>query len=184
MSAKDALTLVLRAAHFSADKHRDQRRKGVRALPYVNHPIEVAERLAGLGGIDDAEILAAAILHDTIEDTETTPAEIAERFGERVLNLVLEVTDDKTLKKAERKRRQVEAAPHKSDAAKQIKLSDKISNVADMIHNPPDWPKSRKLEYLDWAEAVARGVSGANAALDVEFERTLATARNQLEDDR
>ena len=183
MNANDALTLILRAAHFSADKHRDQRRKGVRALPYINHPIEVAERLASVGGVSDARMLAAAILHDTIEDTETTAEEISALFGDNVLQLVLEVTDDKRLKKAERKRRQIEAAPHKSDCAKQIKLSDKISNVADMIKNPPDWPASRKLEYLDWAEAVALGVGGANAALDVEFEQTLAAARSQLEDE-
>ncbi len=184
MSANADLTLVLRATHFSADKHRDQRRKGVRALPYINHPIEVAERLACIGGVDNADVLAAAILHDTIEDTETTAEEIAELFGEYIRKLVLEVTDDKSLKKSERKRRQVEAAPHKSNGAKQIKLSDKISNVADMIKNPPDWPLTRKLEYLDWAEAVARGVTGVNAALDAEFDRTLKAARSQLENEQ
>lgn len=183
MNANDALTLILRATHFSANKHRDQRRKGVRALPYINHPIEVAERLASVGGVYDADILAAAILHDTIEDTETTPEEISELFGDDVLGLVLEVTDDKRLKKLERKRRQIEAAPHKSDGAKQIKLSDKISNVADMTKNPPDWPANRKLEYLDWAAAVANGVVGVNPALDAEFEGTLADARNLLEDE-
>src|SRR5215204_3255095 len=121
----DAL-LLLKALKFSAEKHRNQRRKDREASPYINHPIDVVELLMRVGGVTDNDVLVAAILHDTVEDTATLPEEVEEHFGGRVRSLVLEVTDDKRLAKEERKRRQVSEAPHKSMGAKQIKLADKI----------------------------------------------------------
>ena len=94
---------LLAALRFAAEKHRSQRRKDSESTPYINHPIAVAELLARVGKVDNLELLQAAILHDTIEDTETTAQELDERFGERVRRLVEEVTDDKRLPKAERK---------------------------------------------------------------------------------
>src|SRR5437868_2489590 len=117
---------LLDAASFAAKKHRDQRRKGSDAEPYINHPLEVTNLLANVGKITDYDILIAAILHDTIEDTETTKEELTERFGETVCSYVLEVTDDKSLEKHVRKQLQIEHAPHLSHGAKQIKLCDKI----------------------------------------------------------
>ena len=172
---------LLAAAHFSADKHRDQRRKGVRNTPYINHPLDVAERLNRIGGIDDLVTLVAALLHDTIEDTETTESEIERAFGREVAGLVAELSDDKSLWKDERKRIEVEHAPRLSPKAKLIKLADKTSNVADLLTNPPpDWTLQRRRDYVDFAEAVAAGCRGLNAALDADFDRLAAAVRAKI----
>ena len=175
------LGLVLAAAHFSADKHRDQRRKGSRNTPYINHPLEVAERLNRVGGIEDATILAAAILHDTIEDTETTAAELTGLFGAEIAALVEEVSDHKDLHWTDRKRLEIEHAARASRSARLIKLSDKTSNVADTVTNPPgDWTLQRRRDYLAFAEKVAFGCRGLNSQLDAEFGRVLGEARSKL----
>lgn len=172
---------LLRAVEFSADKHRNQRRKGEDALPYINHPIEVASMLANIAGVRDLVVLIAAVLHDTIEDTHTRPEEIEMKFGPEVCKLVLEVTDDKKLPKNERKRLQVEHAPHLSDSAKLIKLTDKIFNVRDVTKSPPSgWPIERRREYLDWAESVVAGCRGVNRVLDSRFDETLRRAREVI----
>ena len=162
---------LLKAAHFAAQKHTDQRRKNSAKTPYINHPIEVAEHLHRVGGINDESILIAALLHDTIEDTDTSADEIREQFGETVLALVLECTDDKSLPKAERKRLQIVNAPHKSDGAKQIKIADKTSNLRGMLTDPPaDWDITRQRDYFIWAGQVVAGLRGINAALDEVFD--------------
>lgn len=141
----NGLPKLLEAISFAAQKHRYQRRKGADAEPYINHPLEVAKLLANIGGVLDKNILIAAVLHDTIEDTDTTADEIAKHFGEDVSQLVMEVTDDTSLNKQERKQKQVEHATHLSPAAKQIKLADKISNIRDILEKPPtDWSENRK----------------------------------------
>lgn len=173
--------LVLQAAHFAADKHRDQRRKGVRNTPYINHPLEVAERLARVADIEDPGILAAAILHDTIEDTETSEAELRALFGAKIASLVSELSDDKGLSWQERKRLEIEHAAEISDIAKLIKLSDKTSNVADTVSNPPgEWTLSRRRDYLEFARLVAEGCRGVSKALDDEFARVLKAAKAKL----
>lgn len=111
MKTLEHCAAILAALHFAAEKHRDQRRKGQCASPYINHPIEVAELLVRVGQVGDVALLQAALLHDTVEDTQTTFQELEERFGTGVRTLVEEVTDDKSLPKEERKRRQVERAP-------------------------------------------------------------------------
>jgi hypothetical protein len=174
--------LLLRAATFSADRHRDQRRKGVDASPYINHPLAVANVLANVGGVSDIEILVAALLHDTIEDTGTSPEELENLFGRGVCRLVQEVSDDKGLPKAERKRLQIEHAASLSAAAKQLKLGDKTLNVHDVVENPPgDWPLSRRREYLDWAEAVVAGCRGVNEPLERYFDQLVAEGRAALQ---
>jgi guanosine-3',5'-bis(diphosphate) 3'-pyrophosphohydrolase len=182
MSAASSMAArLLAAAHFSADRHRDQRRKGVRDTPYINHPLEVAERIVRVGGVENVDVLVAAILHDTIEDTETTPDEIERAFGVVVVDLVMEVTDDRSLTWLERKRLEIEHAATLSPGAKLIKLSDKISNVADTETNPPSsWSRSRRRDYLDFAEQIAIGCRGTNAALDAEFVRVLEQARKVI----
>lgn len=128
--------LLLKAIRFSAGKHRNQRRKDSLKSPYINHPIDVAQLLWDVGGVRDVHVLLAAILHDTIEDTRTRPDEIRDNFGDEVLSLVLEVTDDKSLPKPDRKRLQIETAPHKSVGAKLIRLADKCCNVRDIVSTP------------------------------------------------
>lgn len=167
----DSNAALLRALHFAADKHRDHRRKGRDASPYINHPIEVAELLARVGGVEDVEVLQAAILHDTIEDTDATGEQLEELFGPGVRKLVEEVSDDKGLPKLERKRRQVEHAPGASDRAKLIKLADKICNVSDIAHAPPShWTLERRAEYLAWSRSVVAGCRGVNASLEAAFD--------------
>lgn len=182
MHASSAIAAsLLTALKFAADKHRSQRRKGADACPYINHPIEVAEILSGVGNVSDLATLQAAILHDTIEDTQTTGHELEEHFGEEVRRLVEEVTDDKSLPKLERKRLQIEHAPHISSKAKLIKIADKISNVRDVTHFPPThWPHQRRVEYLDWAEKVVEGLRGCSLAIEKLFEETLNEARSVL----
>lgn len=168
---------LIKAADYAAKKHRSQRRKGADGDPYINHPLQVAKLLTEVGGITDVDVLTAAILHDVVEDTETTPEEIEKTFGARVRGLVMEVTDDKSLPKAERKRLQIEHAPHLSDDAKQIKIADKYSNISDIMHNPPDdWSDERRSEYIKWGAEVFAGLRGVNPALDQALEELLAKA--------
>jgi (p)ppGpp synthase/HD superfamily hydrolase len=176
-----AVESLLKAAKFASVKHTGQRRKGADGAPYVNHVIEVAETLSTVGGVADVDILVAALLHDTVEDTETTPAEIEEKFGSRVRRIVEEVTDDKSLPKERRKELQVEHAPHMSVEAKQLKIADKTSNVREIVAAPPDgWSHERRSQYLKWAEDVMAGLRGSNQALEANFDRVLTGARQQL----
>jgi len=165
------LNLILRAASFAAAKHRDQRRKDPEASPYINHPIALAEVLSTLGGVDDPTVIAAALLHDTIEDTDTSEAELIEAFGADVACIVCEVSDDATLPKAERKRLQVERAAQLSSGARLVKLADKICNLRDILSGPPaDWTLARRREYFDWAKAVVDGIRPTNAELERAFD--------------
>lgn len=174
------LNNLIKAIAFAADKHRNQRRKDGEASPYINHPIAVANVLANEGNVDDESVLVAAVLHDTIEDTETSLRELAELFGEDVADIVAEVTDDKSLPKEERKRLQVEHAPHVSARAKLVKLADKICNLRDIAANPPaDWAVERKREYFEWASAVVEGLRGVHPVLEDIFDRAHA-ARSRL----
>ena len=174
--------LILKAIRFAAEKHKGQKRKDTEASPYINHPIQVTEILWGIGGVRDTILLLAAILHDTIEDTDATPEEIRMHFGEEVLALVLEVTDDKSLPKEVRKQRQVETAPHKSQRARLLKIADKISNVQDIIRTPPkDWSLERRQEYVLWSQRVVAGLRGVNKKLESRYDEILAEGKRLLE---
>jgi guanosine-3',5'-bis(diphosphate) 3'-pyrophosphohydrolase len=173
--------LLIKALRFSADKHRYQRRKDPAKSPYINHPIEVMQLLWDVGGVRESNVLLAALLHDTIEDTNTSPDEISNLFGQEVLSLVLEVTDDKTLPKADRKRLQIETASHKSVGAKLIKLADKSCNIRDMVGSPPeDWSLERRREYLLWTEKVVAELRGTNAALEDYYNHELMSGKTLL----
>jgi guanosine-3',5'-bis(diphosphate) 3'-pyrophosphohydrolase len=165
------LALLFRALAFAAHKHRDQRRKDAEASPYINHPIALAEVLAGEGGVADPEVLAAALLHDTIEDTDTSLEELRREFGGRVAAMVAEVTDDKNLPKAERKRLQIEHAAGISPGAKLVKLADKICNLRDVSDRPPaQWDLQRRQEYFEWAKKVIDQLRGAHPKLEAAFD--------------
>lgn len=172
----------LQALAFAARKHRDQRRKDRVASPYINHPIAVATVLAVVGRVEDEDLLIAALLHDTVEDTETSLAELKEQFGPLVADLVAEVSDDKSRPKMERKRLQVLHAPQASQQAKQLKIADKICNISDITSSPPsDWTLERRLEYLSWSERVVNACRGINPQLDSAFDAAITQARIQLE---
>jgi len=177
---KGDLALLLKALAFAAHKHREQRRKDAEASPYINHPIALADALVNEGGITDVEVLCAALLHDTVEDTATTHEELLDAFGSRIARIVAEVTDDKRLAKAERKRLQIEHAPHISREAKLVKLADKLCNLRDVAERPPaGWDLGRRREYFDWAKQVIDGLRGApgedmrrlEAAFDAVYAR-------------
>jgi guanosine-3',5'-bis(diphosphate) 3'-pyrophosphohydrolase len=166
---------LIRAVAFSAEKHRNQRRKDADASPYINHPIALANVLANEGGIANEDVLIAALLHDTIEDTQTTEQELRETFGDKITSIVLEVTDDKSLPKSERKLKQIEHAANASMDAKLVKLADKICNLRDMISSPPkDWGLERRQEYFAWAESVIAGLRGTNSRLEKIFDELLS----------
>lgn len=166
---------LLTAISFAADRHRNQRRKDAESTPYINHPLELACLLARVGGVDDVEVLIAAVLHDTVEDTETTHAELVERFGSRVADIVAEVTDDKSLFKVDRKRLQIEHAPHMSPEAALVKLADKTCNLHDVANRPPKgWSLERRQEYFDWGRAVVSGLPPVNAKMLTAFEEAYA----------
>jgi len=165
------LALVLRALEFAARKHRDQRRKDAEASPYINHPIALANVLCNEGDVADPITIAAAILHDTLEDTDTTCEELEQAFGPRIAQIVAEVTDDKRLPKEVRKRLQVEHAAGLSTEAKLVKLVDKICNVRDVANHPPaHWSLDRRREYFDWAKAVVGRLRGVHKGLEGVFD--------------
>ena len=166
------MNLLVKAIAFAADKHRNQRRKDKDSSPYINHPIALADVLANEAGIDDQNVLIAAILHDTIEDTETTQEELSRLFGDAITAIVLEVTDNKALPKAERKRLQIQHAPHASRRAKLVKLADKTCNLRDIASSPPaEWSLERRREYYDWAKQVVDGLRGTHPTLEHLFDQ-------------
>lgn len=172
------LSGLFAALKFAAEKHKDQRRKNAGATPYINHPLEVARLLIDVGEVYDLDIIKGAILHDTIEDTETTEQELIYNFGKSVTAYVVEMTDDKSLPKKERKMSQIINAPLKSSGASQIKICDKICNITDVTHNPPaHWDLKRRKGYLDWAESVVDCLSGDNERLEKLFDERLKEGR-------
>ena len=177
----EGLRLVSEAADLAARRHSGMQRKGRGNEPYINHLAEVANLLSIATDGADAELVAAGWLHDTIEDTETTHRELAEKFGERVAAFVVEVTDDMALPKDERRRRQVVEAPKKSPGAKLLKIADKISNIrARILPRPNQDERDDLIDYLAWAEKVAHGCRGINAVLDRTFDETVDVARSSL----
>jgi GTP diphosphokinase / guanosine-3',5'-bis(diphosphate) 3'-diphosphatase len=169
------LKLIMKALTFAAHKHRDQRRKDVDASPYINHPISLANILTNEGGVNDVEVICAALLHDTIEDTDTTAEELELAFGSVIKLIVVEVSDDTSLPRLERKRLQIEHAAHASDKAKLVKLADKISNLRDVAVNPPEtWPLERRQEYFDWAKQVIDQLRGVHPQLEALFDAAFA----------
>ncbi|XP_037304335.1 guanosine-3',5'-bis(diphosphate) 3'-pyrophosphohydrolase MESH1 [Pungitius pungitius] len=173
--------LLLETVHFAAEKHRSQRRKDPEATPYINHPIGVARVLTHEGGITDIEVLQAALLHDTVEDTDTSLAELEAKFGPIVARIVEEVTDDKSLSKEERKQQQVEHAAHCSRQAKLVKLADKLYNLRDLNRcTPKGWTAERVQEYFVWAREVLRGLKGTNSALEEKLEELFRQRGIQL----
>ncbi|WP_432715926.1 HD domain-containing protein [Xanthobacter autotrophicus] len=174
--------MVVRALAFATLRHADQRRKGRRAQPYVNHLAEVALLVSEATGGTDAALVAAALLHDVVEDQDVTAAEIEATFGTDVAALVMEVTDDKKLEAAERKRMQVAHAPHLSARAKVLKLADKTANLRSLAEDPPqDWSLARARAYVEWSRAVVEGLAGACPALEAAFEQAAGEATAAIE---
>jgi (p)ppGpp synthase/HD superfamily hydrolase len=172
------LVRIACAADYAARQHIAQKRKGERAEPYINHLTEVAALLAEATEGGDPVLVMGGLLHDTIEDTGTTYDELALRFGPDVADLVAEVTDDKSLPQKERKRRQVEHAPHLSPRAKLLKIADKTSNLRGLITSTPaGWSAERLADYVDWAEQVVRSCRGLNPRLEAVYDQAYRAAK-------
>jgi GTP diphosphokinase / guanosine-3',5'-bis(diphosphate) 3'-diphosphatase len=175
MTSDTDISLLVRAIEFAARKHRMQRRKDADASPYINHPVALMSILCVEAHVCDVEVLCAAALHDTIEDTETTHDELQREFGEKVAGTVAEVTDDKSLPKEVRKRLQIENAPHKSEAAALVSVADKISNLRDVSANSPTgWSIERRRDYFSWAKAVVDGLPTTHVRLRELFDEIYA----------
>ncbi len=173
------LKLLLKALQFSALKHKNQRRKDIDASPYINHPISLASILCNEAHVTDVEVICGALLHDTVEDTQTTPEESESEFGSVMKNIVMDVTADKSLNKHERKQAQIDHAAHINDKAKLVKLADKISNLRDVSLNPPpDWSLERRQEYFDWANKVIEQIRGINPVLESIFDEIYSDRPN------
>jgi guanosine-3',5'-bis(diphosphate) 3'-pyrophosphohydrolase len=167
----ETLGPIVSALEFAAHKHRDQRRKDVEASPYINHPIALANVLVNEAGITDVHTICAALLHDTVEDTDTTPTELESRFGARICAIVDEVTDDNSLDKPGRKRQQVVRAATLSIEAKRVKFADKICNLRDIAARPPaGWNLERRQQYFDWAKEVIDRMRGSQLRLERIFD--------------
>ncbi len=172
---------IISALRFAAEKHRHQRRKDRHLSPYINHLIEVLHLLWFKGEVRDAHVLIAGLLHDTIEDTQTSPHELEKNFGLEVRQLVEEVTDDKSRPKAERKRQQIERAPQLSPGAKLVKLADKCANLSDLTYHPPsEWSEARREDYLAWAQEVVAGLRGTHAALEAHFDSLVINLKRRI----
>lgn len=167
---------ILEAARFAARAHHGQRRKGAADIPYVDHVLDVAARLAEVHPGDGVLILAA-LLHDTVEDCDVTEADLVARFGPEVATLVMEVTDDTSLPKAEQRRQQEDHIRHASDRAKRLKMADKASNLTAIARTPPDWSAERMQGYIDWALRVVDPLRGLDPALEARFDEAVAEAR-------
>ena len=166
-----SLPMFIRALEFASRKHSTQRRKDAESSPYINHPIALVSILAVEAGITDPDVLCAALLHDTIEDTATTHEELVQHFRSAIADIVGEVTDDKSLEKQQRKQLQIDHAHGLSRAAGLVKMADKIANLRDVANcPPPDWPLERRQEYFDWAKAVVDGIAGVPPQLRRLFE--------------
>lgn len=174
--------LIWKALQFAAEAHRHQHRKGADRSPYINHCIEVAHRIRIEGGTDDPEILAAALLHDVVEDTSVTLEEVGALFGPRVQGLVDEMSDDMNLSSAERKQLQENHAPGLSPDARLLKLADKIANLEALATVPPiHWSAERQQAYLDWACRVASRVPDTGTALEQSFEEIRQKAQDAID---
>lgn len=178
---RDSKDLVWNALEFAAYKHRLQRRKGYQRLPYINHPITVTGLLKQFDETDP-ELMAAAMLHDVLEDTNSTEEEIIQHFGERVNGIVLEVTDDMSLMSEQRKELQIKHAPNLSTEAKKIKIADKTANILDIHFHPLSWSTNRKRRYISWAGEVVEKCSGVNSGLEENFHIVANNCMLKLEE--
>ncbi len=166
--------IVITAVNFACQKHVSQRRKNPRSDPYINHPVEVMYILSECG-VTDAATLCAAVLHDTIEDTDTTKEEVISLFGQEVYDIVMDCSDDKSLGKIDRKREQIRHAAHVSPKAKLVKLADKYSNISGLLTDPPaKWSQETIIGYVRWGFLVCENLYGENETLNQRMKDLFA----------
>lgn len=175
MNNQSDVNTILRTLNFAAIAHRDQRRKGLSQVPYINHLIEVAYLMTDVAKVEDCELIQAALLHDVLEDTPVTEEDLHAQFNTRVVELVKTVSDDKKMSLKERRQQQIEHLKHAAIEARLIKLADICSNILSV---PESWNKERKQSYIDWIEQVADLCTVASTPLAQEYIRRLKEAKN------
>ena len=180
-----AARLLARAYAQAARAHAAQTRKGRRGVPYLNHVCEVADLVAAAGA--RPEVVAAAVLHDVVEDSDTTPEEIADAYGPEVADLVVALTDPPehaALPRPERKRAQAARIGAAPPAARRIKIADQTSNLRDIARDPSAWSPAAAAEYIAGAEAVAAACRGVDPVLEVAFDAAALAARTATAPER
>jgi (p)ppGpp synthase/HD superfamily hydrolase len=174
------LLLTVRAVRFAAEAHSGQRRKGAKPEPYFNHLAEVAHLAAEATNGENSIIIAAAYLHDIIEDTGVTKEDIEKSFGLDIANLVSELTDDPDLDKEEQRQEQIKIAGKLSATAKLLKIADKTSNIRGIADNPPDWPQDEIDDYIKWAIQVVDECRGSSQMLEKRFDDAVLRAEKDF----
>ena len=171
---------LIRALQYAAEHHRLQRRKGYRKLPYINHLIKVVYHLMAKGEEKDQDLLMAAALHDIVEDTEVNQHDLEKRFGKKVADIVMELSDNMGLPYLRRKNLQVKNAKSLSNEAKKIRIADKTCNIRDIINYPLSWTPKRKLEYIHFAEKVVDEIRGVSPKLEIAFDSIVEEAKEKI----
>lgn len=170
----DEVRLIFNAIDFAAEKHRLQMRKNKDKTPYISHPLGVAYNVAHYGEIKDASVIIGALLHDTMEEMQASFEEIEKHFGKQVASYVRDMTDDKKLSFSERKRLELIKASKTSKGVAEILLADKLYNVNDLLHNPPEaWSRVRIDRYYQWVQSVIDRLPSGNEAFKKEIHRTI-----------
>jgi GTP diphosphokinase / guanosine-3',5'-bis(diphosphate) 3'-diphosphatase len=171
---------IFEALKFAAYKHRKQKRKGAVGIPYINHPIDVANLLITEIEEPSPDLIIAALLHDVIEDTRTKFSDLEKQFGPSVTDIVREVTDDMTLPSIIRKREQINKAESLSYNARCIKIADKTCNINDLLFTRIKWSRKRKIEYIVWANSVVLQIRDTHEGLISQFDEMLKKAGSIL----
>lgn len=149
------VTKLLSAIHDASEAHAGQKRRD--GTEVLGHPLRVAKNLLDLFGFVEIDMLLAAILHDTLEDTKLEEMEILKKYGLRVLGLVKELTDDPTLKRDEQKMVQLMKAPFYSPAGKKIKFADRYDNLMSIMNLPELSP--REVDYINHSYNLLSGMN-------------------------
>jgi guanosine-3',5'-bis(diphosphate) 3'-pyrophosphohydrolase len=180
ISEMNEFGLYVKAASFAAEAHGSQMRKtDGKTIPYITHPLRVAERMR-MAGVTNEGVLCAAVLHDVVEDTPVPLSAVRAEFGNDIARWVAEVTDDKSLPKTSRKLAQIEHAPHMSPESRLVKLADKIDNLSCFATGTPKgWDQGRVTGYFVWAQAVVDAMPEAAS----DPERNLRSQLKKLFDD-
>lgn len=180
MPLPDTLLPYFEALAFAAEQHKYQRRGGYDPLPYINHLIKVSSAIIQIGQEENPDIIIAAILHDVVEDSDTSYEDLAGQFGAPVADIVAELTDDMELPYNQRKALQVEGASKLSLAARKIRIADKASNIQDIFTYPLDWKEEKKIAYLENSLTIVDQIRGTHAALEAWFDQSVQFARKVL----
>lgn len=161
---------LISAIRFAVSAHKNQRRGGPKDIPYVDHCLEVMQRLVS-HGVTDLDALRAAVLHDVLEDCPVTVQELRDEFGLETTQLVQWLTLPDSCQRDHFKKRihQIEMMSVMNVHGISIKIADKTSNVYSVVTNPPKWGLKAIQSYCDTSMDVVR--AGMEASVDGVVQR-------------